>query len=130
VAGVKAMVRPRVTLFCPGQLVNPLNGAHGHWSQASRYRKTWRAKVKACWLASGRRDDLGAPTVAKRVWLAAYTWNVLDHDGLHAALKPILDGLVDAGVLHSDAPSSGHSVIYSQQIRRGGRGVEITVEAL
>jgi len=99
-----------------------------HWRVESRYRKTWRTKVHAAWLASGLRDQVGGPTVAKRVWLTAYTWNVLDHDGLVSALKPTLDGLVDAKVIHSDAPSSGHSVIYSQQIRRGGRGVEIVVE--
>jgi len=123
-------MRPRPTVFVPGHLVNHQNGAHGHWSTVARYRQTWRTKVKAAWLASGLRDQVGGPTVAKRIYLTAYTWNVLDHDGLVSALKPTLDGLVDAKVIHSDAPHSGHSVIYSQQIRRGGRGVEITVEEI
>jgi hypothetical protein len=57
----------------------------------------------------------------------AHTFNRFDDDGLRNACKPILDGLVDAGVLHSDAPIAGHLVTYDQRIDRKHRGIQITI---
>jgi len=48
-------------------------------------------------------------------------------DGLRASLKPCIDGLVDAGLLDSDADAAGHLFLFAQEIRRNRRGVKITV---
>lgn len=127
------------SVFVPGRLVNPLNGAHGHWSVPARYRRTWREKVHVAVWAQGRtvvdrnqvhsKEPWRPASEPKRITLHAHTWGHLDPDGLAAACKPILDGLVDAGLIHSDAPDSGHEIAYSQEINRKKRGVHITWEA-
>ena len=64
----------------------------------------------------------------KRVHFHAHTWNVMDEpDGLSASIKPIRDALVECGVIHSDAPNSGHEFVYSQEVKRDQRGVVIRV---
>jgi hypothetical protein len=45
-------------------------------------------------------------------------------------VKPIRDALVECGLLHSDAPDSGHIFVYHQVVDRAHRGVEIIVEPL
>lgn len=119
-----------VKMFVPGKLVNPLNGSHGHWRVGARYRKGWREKVKLLWLEMRlERVGITAPEVPKFIVLTAYVWNLFDsHDGLRAALKPCVDGLVDAGIIHSDADRAGHRFVYAQEIRRKRRGVQIAVE--
>lgn len=42
----------------------------------------------------------------------ARVWNLFNDDGLRAALKPVRDGLMDARVIHSDGPRSGHGFVY------------------
>lgn len=122
-----------VTFFVPGKLSNPLNGAHGHWSAEAAYRKRWRAATKACALSVEGRIDLAAlghATEPKAILLTAHTWNTMDRDGLGAALKPVVDGLVDAGIIHDDGPTKGggHVLTYRQRVDRRNRGVLITVE--
>ncbi len=95
-----------------------------HWRTRHHYTKTWRAKVKL----SGFRLATWTPDTPKRITLAAQVWNLFDaHDGLRGALKPVVDGLVDAGVIHSDAHDCGHTFIYEQEVNRKAMGVCITV---
>jgi hypothetical protein len=65
----------------------------------------------------------------KRVTLDAGVWNLFDaHDGLPNALKPVVDGLVRAGLLDSDAPAAGHTFVYRQVIDRQYPGVLVRIE--
>lgn len=114
-----------MTIFVPGKLMN-LKSNRAHWSSAIGYKRVWRQKVKLVfrWQAAGI-----IASQPKLVWLTAHVWNRFDEDdGLRAALSPVLDGLRDAGVIHSDAPDSGHTLIYGQRLDRRQRGVTITVE--
>ena len=124
-----------MTIFVTGKLANPLNNSHGHWFKHARTARSWRERTAHAVLeyvlthgGTAARPPAAAP---KRVRFRAHTWNIWDADeGLNAACKPIRDGLVDAGVLHSDAADSGHQWIYGQVMDRAHRGVEITVELL
>lgn len=132
----------RIIAWVPGKLSNPLNGAHGHWSVKAKARKGWRERTRLCVGGALYRAGILADTapgawctrerwpsrVRKVVVLTAYVWNLYDDDGLAAALKGCVDGLVDARVLHSDGPNSGHRIERRQQINRTHRGVEIVVE--
>jgi hypothetical protein len=114
---------PTVRIFIPGALRNYANG-RVHWRTEAAYRKRWRLAVGLV----ARPVGLAAlATEPKHIHLDAQTFNRFDADGLANACKPILDGLVDAGVLHSDGPSSGHLVTYAQAINRKERGVRITI---
>jgi hypothetical protein len=115
-----------MTAIIPGQLRNYANG-RVHWRVEADYRKQWRTVVALttrAWAAAAR------PEALKHVHLEAWTYHRFDDDGLRNACKPIVDGLVDAGVLHSDGPDSGHVLSYSQAIKRKDRGIRITIEAL
>ena len=117
-----------LTVFVPGKLVNPLN-ARMHWAAQARWAKNWRRTTalivgdmmkRAAW-----REDA---TVPKRVTFIAHVARLMDRDGVIAALKPAVDGLRDARLIHDDDPVSGHEFGDPVQVvDRKGRGVEITV---
>ena len=115
----------------PGPLRNPMNGAHGHWSKHARWARQWRERTAQRLLVeqlvSGRRPR-SEPQAPKRVAFVLQTWNAVDDDALGPMTKPVRDALVDAGVIHSDAPDAGHTFAYTQVINRQARGVRITVE--
>ncbi len=119
------MAAMRDAVFIFGKLQNAANRRE-HWTEGASYKRVWRQKV---WLAF--RQYVYAPGIPKRVSIAANVWNLFDaHDGLRLACKPIVDGLVDAAVIHSDGPDCGHVFEYSQEIHRQQLGVAITVEVL
>src|SRR5262245_39126618 len=111
-------------VFVPGDLANITNRRSGRFGNrwgVAEYKKRWRVNVRVMFLASklGLRD----PATPKVVTLTASTWNTMDEDGLRSALKPVLDGLVDCGLISGDAPSDGHTFHYAQKIDRRKRGV-------
>lgn len=116
---------PGLELFIPGHLKNYANG-RVHWRTEAGYRKRWRT---ATHLAAKPRRWTSAEA-PKHVQIDARVFNLFDDDGLRNACKPLVDGLVDAGVLHTDRPNNGHLITYEQEIARANRGVRITVEAL
>ena len=116
-------------VFIPRPLKNPLNGSWGNHYKHARIARTWRELTAACvlveWINAGRpRRDPRAP---KTITFTAHVGAGWDDDNLPAAIKPIRDALVDAQVIHSDAPDSGHTFRYAQVIDRKHRGVEIAV---
>lgn len=121
-----------IHFFVECKLRNPLNGSHGYWASAAGWRKRLREKTRVTALCSefARRRDRAFAARPKRVEFRAHVWNLYDQDGLRAALKPVLDGCRDCGLIHSDGPGSGHVFAYAQQIDRARRGVEVTVDLL
>jgi len=118
-----------MTIFIPGKLRNPLNGSWGGWRKHARLAKDWRehtlAQFLVAWINAGRPyRDAHAP---KTITFTAHVGAGWDDDNLPAAIKPIRDALVDAQVIHSDAPDSGHVFRYAQVVDRTHRGVEIAV---
>ena len=125
-----------MTVFVPGKLRNPLNGSWGGWRKHARLAKDWRERTaQYIFVFSGKSnaayadlvDTLYPPSRAKTVTFTAHVGAKWDDDNLPSAIKPIRDGLVDAQVIHSDAPDSGHTFVYRQVIDRKHRGVEIAV---
>src|SRR6185295_12058931 len=118
-----------LTIWVPCELKNYANHG-GHWTGKARYQRALRDKTHIH--ALERRDtwDHGhdKAETPKNVMLEMHVWNYFDeHDGLRNACKPIVDGLVNAGVIDNDAPSSGHLFLYTQILNRKMRGVLITV---
>lgn len=133
-SGVAVESDGRLLAWVPGQLSNPNNGSHKHWSVKAKTRKEWRKATFLCVLAAVRtrleqRAEWRYPAdVPKVVVLTAFVWNLYDEDGLAAALKPCVDGLRDAKILHDDSPRSGHRIERRQVIDRKHRGVEVVIE--
>lgn len=133
----------RLIAWIPGRLRNPLNSSHGHWAVKARERKGWRERTTLCLKDAANRAGIALDArsdcdhngrrcwhacEAKVVVLTAFVWNLYDEDGLAAALKPVVDGLVDAGLLDRDDTKSRHRVERRQAINRQHRGVEVVVE--
>ena len=124
-----AVCEGRLIAWIPGRLRNPLNGAHGHWAPRARERKDWRIRTQLCCQDAMHRSRWKySPLVGARVVFTAYVWNRYDEDGLAAALKPVLDGLVDARLLKTDGPDGRHRIERRQAIERKHRGVEVVVQ--
>ncbi len=114
---------------------NPLN-ARLHWAARARRARAQRDAVAlAVWsaLRVPQPDARGLvwtitarPHDPKRVELVAHTARPMDSDGLSASLKAIRDGLMDAGLIHDDGPTSGHTFRY-RQVQDGHRGVRVRV---
>ena len=123
-------------IFVPGKLRNPLNGSWGGWRKHARLAKDWRTRTaQRIFVFSGATqagydelaDTLYPQHRPKTVTFTAHVGAGWDDDNLPAAIKPIRDALVDAQVIHSDAPDSGHTFVYRQIIDRKHRGVEIAI---
>ena len=123
-----------LSVFLPGRLTNPLN-QRWHWTKRAAWAKEWRSKTalmvgaqRATLLGRGYRSfasDFAA--TPKDIQFLGHVWSLFDDDGLRAALKPCLDGLIDARMLHSDAPSSGHQIDYRQTVNRKTPGVTVRI---
>jgi len=114
---------PAFHVHLPGRIRSQSN-ARGHWSQRHRYAKAWRrdtAHLVADYMRVLERNgfDRIDPKMRKRITFTADVWSLMDDDNLESAIKPIRDGLQDAGVIDSDAPEAGHKFIYRQRIQRG-----------
>lgn len=133
-----AVVEGRLIAWIPGPIFNPLNGSQGQTKYGrifrAKERKSWRERTELCvkdamnrakwkWgpLGNGLEPD-------GRVVLTAFVRNLFDDEGLAAALKPVVDGLVDAKIIAGDSPR--HRTIFErrQTIERKHRGVEVVVQ--
>ena len=127
-----------LTVFIPGALVNPLNQRGWAWYKQRAWAKGWREKTclvvrdAVNRLPATKRVALLNGNDPKRVEFHAYVWSLFDQDNLASALKPVLDGIVDAGLLASDnvivLPAA--AVEYRQVVNRAHRGVEILIEVV
>ncbi len=126
--------RAPLTFFVPCELKNYANHG-GHWTGKAGYQKRlvglafgygYNALVN--WAPAMTMNVRELAAMPKSVSLEAHVWNIFDeHDGLRNACKPLVDGLVRARVIHSDAHDCGHQFLYTQIIDRKQRGVLIQV---
>jgi len=139
-----AVYEGRLVAWVPGRLRNPLNGSQGMTRggriMRSKERASWRQRTKLCVTdalnRAGVRTREGA-RISSKVWLprdrklivlTAYVWNLYDPDALGGVMKPVVDGLRDAEVIHADDAKSGHRIEHRQMIDRKHRGVEVVVQ--
>jgi hypothetical protein len=89
---------------------------------AKRYR--WEAKICALRELRGDRPRHTCPAFL-RILFAKRRGKFPDADNVIAALKPAIDGIVDAGILADDRTIAG---VPSVRFTRGGDGVLIGIE--
>jgi hypothetical protein len=122
------LTEDRLTVFVPGELVNPLNAREHRMRRYARERRERDAThvvLYAALTANGWRITV-SPERPKAITFVGHVRRRFDvGDNLPACFKAHRDALVGL-LLHQDGPRSGHTFTYDQVVD-GRRGVEITV---
>jgi hypothetical protein len=96
-----------------------------HWRAKGDYVRAWHRSV---WLAVGNRKPKEPLKTAKLI-LTRYSSTEPDYDGLVGSFKPIVDGLIQAGVLINDKMSNiGQSVYRWEKAPRGKGKIQVIVQ--
>ena len=87
-----------------------------------RMHRMAKAKLAAIWRNAGTLAARGHPPITRRVRIVATIWKPRggrwDPNNYHDTTKPLVDGLVDAGLLADD----DHLHVVGPDHRYGGRG--------
>lgn len=102
-------------------------GGRGHWAKRHREVKQWRELVAG--LARAHRGP-GPPWPRARVRITRRSAKEPDADNLVASMKPILDGLVVAGVIPDDSPKHVELEVVWEAAPPGSGEVHLRVTAL
>ena len=114
----------RLELEIPG-LPPGLNGSQSNWRVKAGIRKQWRRLAS---LAVGHRAP-PRPLANAKLTLIRCSTRPMDWDNAAASLKPLVDGLRDAGVIADDGPDViGQPVMLWEKAKRGEGKVRIIVE--
>ena len=74
-----------------------------HWAEKAKWKKAWEEEV--LWAVYKNRKKFGKlPLQYAKVKIIFHHIKVFDKDGMYSAAKPIVDGLVKAGVIVDDSP--------------------------
>lgn len=116
-----------VTVRIPGAPPLPNRTVReGSWHARSRSRRSWRtAAMWAARVVHGARPPVAACDLDVEHVLPDRRRR--DLDNLAAATKPLLDGLVDAGLLAGDDTTVVRSIAHRATVVRGVRETRITV---
>ena len=125
-----------VVVRVPGHPSSPNALRGGHWAR-SRHAAEWRRTAALCARDAtnripGRREDNGLPFERARI-TTVWTYpaaHLRDPDNALASAKPLIDGLIDAGVIAGDTERHVEHGRPEQQIIKGLRSVELRVERL
>lgn len=108
-------------------MTNRASGASNHWRHIHAERKRWRETVAT--IARVRRPS--SPLERAKLTLTRCSSVCPDADGLVSGFKPIVDGLVDGGVLRDDKLRTTGMPDYRWESAPKGLGkVRIRVEAV
>jgi Holliday junction resolvase RusA-like endonuclease len=94
----------------------------------SRYRKRWRKLIGELVVYERQKPD--APLVEATLICTRYSKKAPDYGNLVYSFKPLVDGLVEHGVLKDDSMDVLKIEIYHWEKRGEGEGVEIKVRQL
>ena len=102
------------------------NGSHGHWASVNRYRRTWHQLVSN---AIGFKPK--KPLEKVRVTCIRAASLKCDYDNLVMSFKPVIDGLVLAGIIKDDDMDTIVERRYSvQKTTRKDSHVTVCVEEI
>lgn len=97
----------------------------GHWTNAHKNSKKWVSQVwMKCW---HKKPEM--PLKQAKLVLTRHTMRPPDFDGLVGSFKPVIDGLVRAGIIENDTQDCiGQPVYLREKAGRGKGKITITVE--
>lgn len=91
----------QIILQIPGLPKMPNQLLHSHWTASHNNSKKWKNAV----IAAVATDWPESPLESAEITCIRMSSVEPDYDGLAGSFKPIIDGLVQAGVLKDDNPS-------------------------
>jgi crossover junction endodeoxyribonuclease RusA len=119
----------KLTVVIPGRPPTPNNGPRNNWAAAAAERKQWRGDAhKIARDAVNRAGWPGADLVRIHVVFVVPTHGRRDWSNLIASLKPLEDGMVDAGVMRDDSLDVIQSYTFGHRYERGIAATEFHVE--
>ena len=100
-----------------------------HWRIRARYRKAWHERVQdeLWWQTSWKYYGSRPLEKAHLVCIRYSSGKAPDQDNLRYSFKPILDGLVRAGVLLDDSPEVITAEYHHAKAKRGAGYVTVEV---
>ena len=100
---------------------------YGHWAIRHKSKKEWEARV----FNAVRGNLPSKPLVRARLRFTRCSAAQPDFDNLVASFKPIMDGLITAGIIEDDKPSVIGSPVYLHELARPKQGkVRVVVESV
>lgn len=110
----------------PPSLNELIDKARGNLYAANNDKQKWTKKAKQCC------EEQGVIPFSPKVWLSVeitYSTSTSDFDNLVACLKPLLDGMVKAGVLQDDSLKYIESSVYFKftKTKRNNQYVNISI---
>lgn len=114
----------RLTVSDLPKMTNQL--ASKHWRVRHKHSKRWRELI--AWLSqSAIKSREGLPLERAKITLTRFSSIRPDYDGLVSGFKPIIDGLVDAGVIPNDTQDVIGKPDYRHEMTKPKQG-KITIE--
>ena len=101
-----------------------VNARKGHWSKHAAENANLRRWAKTT--GTDRRVVFGGP-VTIEAHMTVQRGVLPDCDAIAAAVKPVIDGIVDAGVILDDSPEDVRSITYHAPKRSDGRRLVVLV---
>ena len=101
-----------------------VNARTGHWSKHAAEN----AKLRR-WAETAGTDQgvvFGGPVTIEAL-MTVHRGVLPDCDAIAAAVKPVIDGIVDAGVIHDDSPEHVRSITYHAPKRSDARRLVVLV---
>lgn len=119
-----------IELPLPDRVLSP--NSRAHWRQKARATKAYRGLAAA---AAAAARGLTYEPLPMRAAIVRATYRVADRrrrdrDNLLAMLKPVFDGLQDAGVVRDDADLTYAPVHVEVVGRKGEHGVTLDIDAI
>lgn len=101
----------------------PSMNARLHWSSRAKLNKIWRARTYVC----VGKDRPESPLEKCHAVITRYGVGMVDFDNMVTSNKPIVDGLVDAGVMVDDSAEYFSAEYLFCKCKRGAERIEIKV---
>lgn len=98
-------------------------GLRAHRMKYQQKNKMWDLLI----FGMVRQKLPAQPLTKARLTIVRHSWRQLDYDGLVGSLKPIVDALVDAGVLADDTYAVTGPWVVTQEFRPKKEGPLLTV---
>lgn len=96
-----------------------------HWATKHKWKKAWEDEVYFS-MMEHRSYFKKIPIPYLKLKIIYYNVQVMDEDNLRGSVKPILDGIVNAGVIYDDSPKYlSHTVEQVKVHKRKEQGVEL-----
>lgn len=118
----------KIQIIIEGALPKATNEILGaHWKFKHGNAGKWK-KIIAQAVAEIFKPTV--PLMKAKISIVRMNWRMLDYDGLVASMKPVVDGLVQSGILKNDTYKITGPWIVTQEFRakKLGPRLEILVE--